>query len=428
MTERLIVLMNATVAATVTKTDRGIVLEYDREYRRERASTPLSLSLPLQAGTHDPKSVEPWMAGLLPDNDNVLRRWAREFETTTAPFDLLGSPVGEDCAGAVQFVTEERVERVQKRPGEITWITEEDIAQLLVALREDQTAWLLDGFAGRFSLAGAQAKTALYYDGSRWGVPSGAAATTHILKPAIAGLDHHDLNEHLCLSAARSAGLLAARTAISNFAGTSALVVERYDREVVDGDVQRIHQEDTCQALSVPPTSKYQADGGPSVSSIRGLLRDNVRPAAAASADIAAFLDALIWNWVIGGTDAHAKNYSLLLVADRVRLAPLYDVASILAYPNVDQMKLKSAMKLGGDYRFKAHRRSTWAKVARELGLETERSIARVSELVGLAPQALADAAGQPSVETIGSPLPPRLVDAVVERAEFCARQLDERE
>jgi serine/threonine-protein kinase HipA len=131
-----------------------------------------------------------------------------------SPFSLLSTPVGEDCAGAVRFAKPEEVDRVLARPGAVAWLDEHGVATRLHELKEDATTWLGRTFTGQFSLAGAQAKTALMRSGERWGVPSGSTPTTHILKPAVAGLDDHDLNEHLCLDAARRAGLAAARTSI----------------------------------------------------------------------------------------------------------------------------------------------------------------------------------------------------------------------
>ena len=165
---------------------------------------------------------------MLPDNADVLERWARQFQTSaSSPFSLLATPVGEDCAGAVQFLRPDRADEVLDRPGQIEWLDEDRVAARLAALRGDTTAWLGPDFSGQFSLAGMQAKTALLFDGHRWGVPSGATPTTHILKPAIAGLDDHDLNEHLCLSAAGRAGLTVARTRIVRFASRTAVVIDR---------------------------------------------------------------------------------------------------------------------------------------------------------------------------------------------------------
>ena len=166
--------------------------------------------------------------------------------------------------------------------------------------------------SGRFSLAGAQAKTALLWDGSRWGRPTGSIATTHILKPAIKGLDEHDLNEHLCMQAAKSLGMIVASTTIQSFEEQSALIVRRYDRATANQIQLRVHQEDFCQASGIHPSKKYQNEGGPSPKSIAQRMR-LLMPGAVARESIERFADALIWNWIIAGTDAHAKNYSLLL-------------------------------------------------------------------------------------------------------------------
>jgi serine/threonine-protein kinase HipA len=250
-------------------------------------------------------------------------------------------------------------------------------------------------------------------------VPSGGAATTHILKPAVAGLDDHDLNEHLCLAAARRVGLTAAHSWVGTFEDQSAIVVERYDRIVEGALVVRIHQEDVCQALGIAPAAKYQRDGGPSPADIAGLLRRWVTPAAAGDAAVGMFADALIWNWIIAGTDAHAKNYSVLLSGPQVRLAPLYDVASALPY-GAHEKKLRFAMKIGGDYDVYP-RYNRWPAAARELGLDPARLVDRVRELATAAPDALSAAASEPDVKALARPLPAKLVDLVAERARRCS-------
>lgn len=147
------------------------------------------------------------------------------------------------------------------------------------------------------------------------------------MKPAIGGLDDFDINEHLCLAAARRMGLIAAKTSIRTFEAERALVVERFDRIIEDsGAVVRVHQEDLCQALSVHPDRKYEVDGGPGAEQLGRLIRE-----VAGDRDVARFFDALVYSWLVLATDGHAKNYSLLLSGHQVRLAPLYDVASASA-------------------------------------------------------------------------------------------------
>lgn len=264
MSDSLVVQLNETTAGTLTRARGGqLRFEYDERYRTSADVTPLSVSMPTQIRSHSSHVITPWLWNLLPDNDAVLARWARRFQVSaSSAFSLLAAPVGLDCAGAVRFVPPDLAEQDRIRPGDVTWLTTDEVAERLRELKADSTAWLGKLFTGQFSLAGAQAKTALLYQGGRRGIPHGATATTHILKPAVAGFDNHDLNEHLCLDAARRAGLIAARTRIARFGDETAIVVERYDRRLIDGQMKRIHQEDLCQARWIPPVRSSNCSGG----------------------------------------------------------------------------------------------------------------------------------------------------------------------
>jgi serine/threonine-protein kinase HipA len=322
MNESLIAILDDVRAGTLSRLAGGrLRFDYDEDYRDLPSPTPLSVSMPVQVRSHPDGVIAPWLSGLLPDNEAVLSRWAREFQVSvSSPFSMLATPIGRDCAGAVRFASADTVDEALGSSGQVTWLSDEEVGGRLRELRQDATAWLGSNFTGQFSLAGAQAKTALLCEGERWGVPSGSLATSHILKPAVLGLKDHDLNEHLCLDAARRAGLIAARTRIAQFGEESAIVIDRYDRQLRDGRLVRIHQEDVCQALGVPPSRKYQNQGGPGPGEIARLLRQT-GPMRVAEEAIWRFLDALAWNWLIAGTDAHAKNYSLLLASGQVRRA-----------------------------------------------------------------------------------------------------------
>jgi len=167
----------------------------------------------------------------------------------------------------------------------------------------------------------------------------------------------------------------------------------------------------------VHPERKYQNRGGPGPGDIARLMRD-VMPSRPADDAIWRFFDALAWNWLIVGTDAHAKNYSLLLAAADVRLAPLYDIASHLPY-GTHERKLRFAMKLGGDYRVIPFH-DTWLAVAKELGLDPDATRERLFELARRAPDAFAEAAADPDVATLNRPLPDRLVSLVADRVKRC--------
>lgn len=417
------VFLSGQFAGRIYRERSNLRYEYDDAYRRDPMRTPLSVSMPLSVASHPHRTIRPWIAGLLPDSTDVLSKWARRFRVGDQPFYLLGTQVGLDCPGAVQFVPSEPSVDADLSRSEVEWLTDRGVADRIKDLERDSTSWLGINFDGRFSLAGAQAKTALRYEDGRWGVPMGAAATTHILKPAIAGLDDHDLNEHLCLRAARRIGLNAAISEVVAFEDERVIVVERYDRRDEAGTVVRIHQEDLCQALSVDPGRKYQQDGGPTPRDIAALIRDVMAPGRANLA-VRQFTQALIFNWAIGGTDAHAKNYSLLLDGDLVNLAPIYDVASALPYADSEK-KMKMAMKVGSDYYLETIRPQLWPALAKEVGLPAASVQALVVEVLDRIPQAFAEETSRPEVVALNSALPARLSEVVAARVQRCRRSLD---
>jgi serine/threonine-protein kinase HipA len=398
---------------------------YDGEWLDFGDATPLSLSLPLAAAQHGDEPVRAFLWGLLPDNERVLERWARTYQVSAGnPFAILRH-VGEDCAGAAQFVRPERVDALVVGSGEVRWLSEDEVAHRLRVLRGDPSAWHVNG-TGQFSLAGAQAKTALHHDPAtrRWGDSSGAIPTTHILKPAVTGLDDHDLNEHLCLGAARALDMPASVSQVLSFNGQRAIVIERYDRRrSATGEIRRVHQEDICQALGRPPSVKYQQEGGPTPEDVLAVLRRTVAPLSLTD-DVNRFVDALALNWIIGGTDAHAKNYSVLLLGGQTRLAPLYDIASALPYEDMYLPKLRMAMKIGGEYRLEAIRGRHWRRFAQDNGLDPDEVVARVASLADRAPDAFAGAAGDRAVRALRSRLPSRLVDLVSQRSAVCRQRL----
>ena len=405
--------------------DNRLFLRYDDSYRSDSTVPPLSVSMPMWREEHGDPRITPWLWGLLPDNANVLARWGRDFGVSTAsPFPLLGTQIGHDCPGAVQFCHAADLEALLGRVGDINELSEADIATRLRSLRADTATWLGPASTGQFSLGGAQAKTALHLSEDGWGEPTGTVPTTHILKPAVSDFDWLDVNEHLCLTAASIAGLRAARTFLGVFEDQTAIVVKRFDRVERDGVLACVHHEDMCQAMSLHPSRKYQADGGPSPGQIADLLRSITNGGAAAD-DLWEFLDALAFNWLIAGSDAHAKNYGLVLAGTQARLAPLYDVASFLPYDKSKGHKLKLAMKVGGDYRLRStYRPNAWRKTAQELKLDPDQVIARVVALAVRLPPAFEEAAAREPVKSLPTDLPHRLVEQVAAHAQQCVTAL----
>ena len=361
---------------------------YDNAYLQD-LGTPLSLSVPCVHGDHD---VGAWIDGLLPDNRRVREVWADRNKAETArPADLLATPIGTDCAGAVQFVPAGT--GMAHGYGNVRVLTEQAIAAWIREARLDWATWGGESNPGQFSLGGAQAKCALHLDGQQWGIPTGDIPTTHILKPGLDDCDDGDLVEHVCLSAARRLGLDAAHTDIAHFEDERVVAVTRFDRETTDDVtvVRRVHQEDLCQALGVLPQMKYQSEGGPSPSDIASLIQ---RESGNPERDLRKFRDALIYNWVIAAPDAHAKNYSMSLTGSHVALAPMYDVISILPYEHdKPHWKQRTAMKIGRDYTLrKSSRPSAWERTAMALHLDPDETIERAEDLLRRTPDAISDA------------------------------------
>ncbi|MDF0582063.1 type II toxin-antitoxin system HipA family toxin [Bradyrhizobium yuanmingense] len=420
----LIALLDGAEVGRVRSDARGrLSFVYENAWRNAEVAYPLSLSMPLAAEEHGPATVQAFLWGLLPDNEQVLERWAKKFQVSARNVFALISNVGEDCAGAIQFVTPDRFEALKTgKDDKIEWLDKAEIANRLRVLREDHAAWRLPRDTGQFSLAGAQPKTALVLKGNKWGIPSGRIPTTHILKPPTGHFDGHAENEHICLQLARELGLPAAGTQVMRFEREIAIVVERYDRQVSGNDIIRVHQEDICQAMGIPPTKKYQNEGGPTPADVVELLRTY---STDREADLETFVGALVFNWFIGGSDAHAKNYSLLLASGPlVRLAPLYDIASILPYDHVDQRKIKLAMKVGGEYKLDQIGLRQWQKFARETRIDADVLIATLTSMAGQIPDLVADIRTRSQKEGLENALIERLATALGTRAKNCEHVL----
>lgn len=424
MTNELLVLLGDARVGTLRRVATGaLAFTYDEAWRADPDAYPLSVSMPLAVVDHQGDAVAAYLWGLLPDNDLILDAWAKRFKVSARnPFALLAN-VGEDCPGAVRFVTPARRERIAKEGrGKIDWLDEHAVAERLRALHRDESAWRAATDAGQFSLGGAQPKTALYFDGKRWGVPSGRLPTTHILKPGSPHLDGHAENEHFCLALAREVGLPVATSAIVHFENEVAISVERYDRLRRDEMVVRVHQEDTCQALGVLPVNKYENAGGPGARAITTLLRERSR---SAQEDIATFVDALAFDWVIAGTDAHAKNYSVLIGrGGSIRLAPLYDIASFLPYAQHGIRKLKLAMKIGGKYRLHEIGAYAWDKLALELGIDAEETRARITAMCSALPDLASQVLASTAADGLAHPVLEGLTAKLQARARACAKAL----
>lgn len=347
------VFLNGRLVGVLRRESTGAIdFQYASEWLDWRGTFPISLSLPLREDRYIGTPVTNVFDNLLPDNDAIRRRVAERVGADgTDAYSMLAA-LGRDCVGALQFLTDGMdpgpAGSVEGKP-----VSNEDVAEIIENLAAAPLG-LGEDADFRISIAGAQEKTALLRKDGGWFKPIGTAATTHILKPQIGRLPNGiDLsnsveNEYLCLKLLQAFGVSAAQAQIADFGERRTLIVERFDRLWArDGRLLRLPQEDICQALSVPPTRKYQSDGGPGMREIVELLKGSDTP----DEDIATFLRTCILFWLIGATDGHAKNFSIFLSpGGRFRMTPLYDV--LTAQPSLDtgqipRKKFKLAMSVG---------------------------------------------------------------------------------
>lgn len=355
---------------------------------RLNVSTPLSLAL--RADRSGMAEISDWIDGLLPDNPRTRSRWAREFGApSNDPFDLLGTEAGLECAGAVQFSPEP--ELPERRSSELVPLSESEVAQALRDVMQDAGDVSYEA-PGRLwvSLPGAQPKLALRLTDDGWCLPTGALATTHILKPQRGHLnqwlrDSIAVNEHLCQTAASMVGLNAAQTSLSVFEDEVCLVSERFDRRVDGSRVHRLHFEDLCQALGFAPSRKYQAEGGPSPEAILRFLREEGGRASEREFFLSTF-----YNHLIGNSDGHAKNHGMILDGSRPRLAPAYDLSSTSIYPELGEPAKIPAMRFSGLQPTTLRR---WAQIASRHGINVDAE--ELHDMARSLPAALESAAAQ---------------------------------
>lgn len=348
--------------------------QYDPAWLAEPQPVALSQSLPLRPEPFEDLQCRAFFAGLLPEG-NLRQLIAQQCQVSSQNDFALLNALGGECAGAVTFIPKGQSPARPEYPS-IEWL---DNAQLISVLDELPRRPMMVGRDGiRLSLAGAQDKLPVVFDGQRIGLPGGGQPSTHILKPAIAGVEDSVLNEGFCLALAEAMGLPAAQAQVFKVNGHQVLLVGRYDRRAdKDGQLARIHQEDFCQALGVVPELKYQNEGGPDLATCFDLLRRVTRPSAP---QLLRLLDAVVFNALIGNHDAHAKNFSLLYADRPPTLAPLYDLLSTAVY---ERLTPRMAMKIGSKYRFADLQPRHWDQFAQAAGLskaQTRKRVMRIAQ------------------------------------------------
>jgi len=390
---------------------------YGADWLARTGASALSISLPLQSEVFNDQQTRPFFAGLLPEGQ-LRRLIARRFQVSAQNDFALLDHVGGDCAGAVSLLPHQEQTMRPTSEGSIQWLCNDEVVAMLDLLPDRPMLAGQDGL--RLSLAGAQDKLPVVFDGTRLGLPRDGTPSSHILKPAIRSLQDTVINEGFCLALAGAMRLQTARSRILGVGEHRTLLVERYDR-VIDpqGNRQRLHQEDFCQALGVNPEMKYQNEGGPDLVQCFELVRRVTRPNAP---QVLRLFDAVLFNALIGNHDAHAKNFSLLFPGGTPVLAPLYDLLSTAVYSS---LSAKMAMKIGGVYRFSEVQPRHWDRFAQEVGLSVAPARRRIQDFARALPIAARQLLADPRQGFAGHAIVERIVKLIEQRCALTLKRLN---
>lgn len=395
--------------------DARLTFRYTREWLSHPDAMALSSSLPLQTAPFDDRQTRPFFAGLLPEGQ-LRRLIAQQFQVSGQNDFALLERLGGECAGAVTLLAPGQALPRSDVGDDVQWLRDEEVVAILDELPHRPMLAGQDGL--RLSLAGAQDKLPVVFDGARLGLPRHGTPSSHILKPPIQALEDSVINEGFCLALAEAMRLQPAKSSVHSVLGRAFLLVERYDRVVdAQGRRQRLHQEDVCQALGVVPELKYQNEGGPDLTLCFDLIRRVTRPSAP---QILRLLDVVIFNALIGNHDAHAKNFSLLYRGKSPVLAPIYDTLSTAVYPTLTS---KMAMKIGSKYRFSEVQARHWEQFADGVGLGKAQAKKRILALAKSLPLTARDLLSDPVNGFVGHTLAARIVTLIEQRCALTVRR-----
>jgi len=395
MARLLNVFLSGELVGQLEQDDSGAIwFQYGNSWIASESAVPLSASLPVRNERFGRNECRPFFAGVLPEEES-RKLIAKTFGISDKNDFALLERIGAECAGAVSLLP----------PGELPVYDspryqEITLDQLAVKFSELPRHPLLAGEKGiRLSLAGAQGKLAVKISDGHFFLPLDGAPSSHILKPQNPHFDGLVENEFFCMHLAAQSGLEAAKVEIGTAGNIPFLQVERFDRERSPlGQLNRIHQEDFCQALGVPPELKYQQEGGPNLKKCFDLVR---AVSTVPGPDLLRLFDAVIFNFLIGNCDAHGKNFSFLCKPSAKRLAPLYDLVCTRAYP---RLSAEMAMKIGGERNPSKIYLINWRVFFKEAGIgqsTAERRLRTIAERVLQETKEMADTAGAAHVSSV---------------------------
>jgi serine/threonine-protein kinase HipA len=402
---------------TIDVDRNGPSFTYDLNWIGLRGAFPISITMPLRTERVTSQTFVPWAANLLPESEQ-LRTLGQLLGMARSDVIGLLSAIGGDTAGALSIGQPGRTASVQWRPID----KPEDLERVIEELPSKPFLVGEDGVS--MSLAGVQTKLAVAIDErSRVCIPMNGSPSTHILKPDTSRLSGSIQNEAFCLTLARRMKIATPNLITGQAGKRTYLLVQRYDRTNISGRWRRLHQEDYCQALGKPPSAKYESNQtgihGPTLKDMFELTRQHM-----SSVDIVRLLDMVIFNVLACNSDAHAKNYSIMIRGNGTSLAPIYDVMCGEVWENVTK---NLAQKIADRSRGDSLNRRHWQRFARECGLNPGQVLDRVGML---ARSAMAEAEAAAS-EVAAMPAGTHVVlnqtrEAVERRAKMLLAQLQE--
>src|SRR6266446_5809922 len=306
------------LVGTIDVDKGGPGFTYDPNWIGLRGAFPISTTMPLTSQRIAPDTFLPWAANLLPESEQ-LRTLGQLLGMAAGDVVGLLSAIGGDTAGALSICQPGRTGSVQWRPLQ----KPEDLEKLIEEL--PNKPFLVGEEGVSMSLAGAQTKLAVAVDDvGRVCIPMNGSPSTHILKPDAPRLWGGVQNEAFCLTLARRMKIPTPSVTTGQAGKRTYLLVKRFDRTEVSGRWRRLHQEDYCQALGKPPSAKYEANQtgirGPALEDMFELTRRHMP-----SIDIVHLLDMVVVNVLACNTDAHAKNYAIIIRGNGASIAPMYD-------------------------------------------------------------------------------------------------------
>ena len=376
---------------------------YATDYLGDAGARPVSVSLPLQEKPFSPAQTKNFFEGLLPEGF-TRRSVAQWMHVDENDYLSILSGLGRECLGALQIVEEGK----PQTESSYEKLTSE---RVLALAKEGTTASAELVIKAHLSLTGASGKVGLYLNEKEnaWYLPRGSAPSTHILKQSHVRLLDIVANEQLCLMTAKNLGLDVPDSFIVDTGSDSSEDVlfasRRFDRVFSENSRYisgmkvpgRLHQEDFAQALGIPASGKYETVRQGYVKKMFDLLRNwSSNPMQ----DQLKLWDTIVFDYLIGNTDSHLKNFSLLYSEDlkSIRMAPAYDILSTSVYEGTTR---ELSFFIGSENRLEHITRASFEEAAKEAGIRVKMAMDRFDQMKEALPGALALAAEQLSSQGI---------------------------